>query len=102
MNKKQRQQINLKSIQDVTELGQITKSDLLSESQEFDKDNYKPTNNLSEKEVLVNKNKSDVITIRLTAQENKLISDLADENGLSKSAFVRMVVKKALKETEYH
>jgi hypothetical protein len=27
---------------------------------------------------------------------------LADENGLSKSAFIRMVVKKALKEHEVH
>lgn len=104
MNKKIRQPIQVKTVADASEFKQITKSELLADSEQFDKENYNPLENLSEKEIVLNKNKinkSDVITIRLTPGENQLISDLADENGLSKSAFVRMVVKKALKEHEY-
>jgi predicted DNA binding CopG/RHH family protein len=103
MNKKRRQPIQVKTVNDASDLKQTTKDQLLADSEKFDKENYNPLNNLSDKEVLINKlNKTDVITIRLTPNENQLISDLADENGLSKSAFVRMVVKKALKEHEYN
>src|SRR5690554_3349806 len=98
MNKKPRQKITTLSNQDVSKLGQITKNDLLNQSDQYDPSNYNPIENLSHKEVIINKNKSDVVTIRLSSQENQLISDLADENGLSKSAFIRMVVKKAIKE----
>mgnify|MGYP000577801458 CR=1 FL=1 len=100
MNKPTRQRMKIQTLEDLSEKGKMTKSDLLSESELFDKENYNPMNNLSEKEVLINKKRSDVITLRLTSYENKLITDLADENGLSKSAFVRMVVKKALNNTE--
>jgi predicted DNA binding CopG/RHH family protein len=103
MNEKQRQPIQVKTVNDASDLKQTTKDQLLADSEKFDKENYNPLNNLSDKEVLINKlNKTDVITIRLTPNENQLISDLADENGLSKSAFVRMVVKKALKEHEHN
>jgi hypothetical protein len=101
MNKKTHQKIQVKTINDASHLGQISKEELLSESEKYDKDSYDPTENLAEKEVLIPKNKSEVVTIRLTPQENKLVTDLADENGLSKSAFIRMVVKKAIKEHEY-
>lgn len=101
MNKKPRQRINVKTLDDVSHLNQISKKELLSESERYDKDSYNPLHNLAEKEVVVSKNKSDVVTIRLSKQENKLVSDLADENGLSKSAFIRMIVKRAIKEQRY-
>lgn len=95
MNKKPRQKIVTKT--DVS-LGQMPKKELLDQSEAFDPANYDPLANLNDKEVVVNKNKTDVVTIRLSTDENQLISELADENGLSKSAFIRMVVKKALKD----
>lgn len=101
MSKKERKKLEIQTVKDVTGLGQISKKDLIAESIAYELNNYSPLEHLNEKEVLNPKHKSEVITIRLTTQENSLITHLADENGLSKSAFVRMVVKRALKETEY-
>lgn len=98
MNKKARQKIITQVVKDVSDLGYMTKQELLKESDQYDPENYNPIDNLDEKEVILSKNKTDVVTIRLSSQENQMISDLADENGLSKSAFIRMVVKKAIKE----
>ena len=100
MSKKPRQPIQVKPVNDASQLGQITKQELLTESEKYDQDNYNPTKNLADKEMLVPTNKSEVVTIRLSPQENQLISNLADENGLTKSAFIRMVVKRAIKEQE--
>lgn len=80
----------------------IDKNHLLQESEAYDPANYNPLENLADKEVILNKNKTDVITLRLSSYENQRISELADENGLSKSAFIRMMVKKALREHEIH
>jgi predicted DNA binding CopG/RHH family protein len=102
MNKKQRHKIITKAEEDISLLGKITKKEILKQSDEYDPSNYNPIDNLRDKDVLINKNKTDVVTIRLSSQENQLISELADENGLSKSAFIRMVVKKALREHEVH
>lgn len=101
MSKKQRKNIKVQTLNNVSELGQTSKEKIMEESMLYDKDNYNPMNHLSEKEVLHPKNKSEVVTIRLSPDENKQIADLADENGLSKSAFIRMVVKRALKQEEY-
>ncbi len=101
MSKKLRQKIQVKIVNDASKLNIISKKELLTDSENYDKDNYNPLENLSEKEVLKPKNKSEVVTVRLSIQENKLISDLADENGLSKSSFIRMIVKRAIKEKVY-
>lgn len=101
MSNKERENIKVQTYNDVTDLGQISKEKLLEEALKYDKANYNPLDNIEEKEVLHSKNKSEVVTIRLTSDENKLISHFADENGLSKSAFIRMVVKKALKQQKY-
>jgi len=98
MGEKTRQKINSVVEQDISALGRITKQELLNQSEQYDPENYNPIKNLDDKEVLINKNKTDVVTIRLSSDENRLISDLADENGLTKSAFIRMVVKRALKD----
>ena len=100
MNKKIRHKIQVQTIDNASTLGKITKQELLSDSEKYDPENYNPIQDLSEKEILIPANKSEVVTIRLSPQENKLISHLADENGLSKSAFIRMVVKRAIKEQE--
>ena len=102
MNKKPRQKIVTKTEYNSAHLSPPTKSDLLQESEAYDPANYDPLKNMEEKEVILNKKKTDVITLRLSSYENQRISELADENGLSKSAFIRMVVKKALKEHEVH
>jgi len=100
MKNKERQKIVVETYQDVSQLGQITKQQLLDESDKYDPENYDPLENLTDKEILIPKNKTEILTIRLTPRENQGVSQLADEIGLSKSAFVRMVVKKALKEHE--
>jgi predicted DNA binding CopG/RHH family protein len=102
MNKKQRYKILTKTEEDISLLGNLTKQEIIKQSDEYDPSNYNPIDHLKNKDVLINKNKTDVVTIRLSSQENQLISELADENGLSKSAFIRMVVKKALREHEVH
>lgn len=98
MSKKERQKIDMIKTKDVSSLGQISDDDLLAESEKYDIENYDPLENIDKKEVLISKNKTDVITIRLTPQENHMISNLANENGLSKSSFVRMIIKRALKQ----
>ncbi|WP_028308129.1 plasmid mobilization protein [Desulfitibacter alkalitolerans] len=98
MIKKPRRKINSKTVADVSTLGHISKDELLAESQLYDKDNYNPVRNLNQKVVLYPQNKTEVLTIRLTPKENALIKKLADENGLSKSAFLRMIVTKSLKQ----
>lgn len=94
---KARQKVKVKTVNDASELGQMTKQQLLEESEAYDQTTYNPINNLTKKEMLIPNKKTEVVTIRLSPQENQVISDLADENGLSKSAFIRMVVKKAIK-----
>lgn len=98
MSKKERQKIEIVKSKDVSPFRHISDDDLLAESEKYDMENYNPLENLDEKDVLIPKNKSDVITIRLTPQENYMISNLANENGLSKSSFVRMIIKRALKQ----
>lgn len=101
MSKRERQKITILTPEELKGDTQMSTTELLEEHEKYDKDHYDPTANLDNKEVLIPKKRSDIITIRLTPAENQVISNLADENGLSKSAFVRMVVKNALKHKEY-
>lgn len=102
MSKKPRQKIKALSPENLENPANMNQSEILKEHDAYDKENYDPIKNLQDKEILMPKKKSDVVTIRLTPSENQIISHLADENGLSKSAFIRMVVKKALKQEEYN
>lgn len=102
MSKKPRQKIRVLSSENLDSPAQMSQSEILEEHAKYEKENYDPTANLPDKEALIPARKSDVVTIRLTPSENQIISHLADENGLSKSAFIRMVVKNALKQKEYH
>ncbi|WP_347488023.1 plasmid mobilization protein [Desulfoscipio sp. XC116] len=101
MSKTQRRKINIKTVKDVSSLGQVTKKELLAESQRYDKGKYNPLDNLEEKKLLIPEQKTEVITIRLTERENEQISKIARENGLSKSALVRMLVTRSLKKTDF-
>lgn len=101
MNKRERRQINVKSVGDVSVLGQTTKEQLLEDAVKYDVDNYNPLENLSEKEVILPDNRTEVITIRLTRQENDIIQKFARDNGLSKSAFLRMLVTRSLKKHDF-
>lgn len=96
MSKVPRRIIRVKSIDDVTSLGQITKEELLTDSEKYDKENYNPLD-AQEKEILVPDNRTEVVTIRLTKKENDHISRIAHENGLSKSALLRMLVTRSLR-----
>lgn len=102
MSKKTRQRINVLTPESLEKPAKMKPSEILDEHKMYDKDQYHPLTNLTEKEVLIPKKKTDVVTIRLSPTENQLISHLANENGLSKSAFIRMVVKNALKQEEYN
>ena len=101
MTKAQRRKIIAKSVQDVSELGQISKKDLLNESDRFDRENYDPMANLDDKEVLIPDNRTEVVTIRLTEQENEKIKKIAMANGISKSALIRMLVTRSLRRKDF-
>jgi len=97
MSRVSRRKITAKTVEDVTSLGQISKAELLADAEQYDKEKYNPLENLEEKEVLLPENRTQVITIRLTKAENEQITRLARENGLSKSALLRMLVTRSLK-----
>ncbi len=101
MSKPPRRKITAKSVQDVSQLGQISKKELLDQSEQYDKENYNPLVNLDDKEVLLPDNRTEVITIRLTEQENDKIRKIAKANGISKSALVRMLVTRSLRQKDF-
>jgi len=101
MTKKGRKQIEIKSFNDISVLGETTKEQLLKESAQYDLENYNPLTNLNEKEIIAPDNRTEIITIRLTRQENELIQKIARDNGLSKSAFLRMLVTRSLKKHHF-
>lgn len=101
MNKAKRRQIQVKKVKDVSTLGQISKKELLADAEKYDKENYNPLGNLEDKEILTPANKTETITIRLTEQENEMIRKISAEYGLSKSAFLRMIVKRSLSKSDF-
>ena len=100
MSKKERRMIKTKVFSDVSELGQITKEQLLRESEQYDKENYNPLADLSEKVVVHPQSRSEVITIRLTQEENNLLTDMAKRNKISRSALVRMLITRGLRKLD--
>ncbi|MDA8210320.1 MAG: hypothetical protein M0021_00330 [Clostridia bacterium] len=101
MSKKERRKIHVKSVQDVSNLGQITKDELLADMVKFDKDTYNPLETLEDKEVLIPDHKSEIVTIRLTRHEKELLKKIARENGLTGSALIRMIITRSLKKPEF-
>lgn len=97
MSNDKRKKIHIKTVDDISELGQINRADIIKESIQYDKENYYLLDYLDDKEIVSPNNKTEVITIRLTQTESENIKKVAIENGLSKSALVRMVVKRELK-----
>ncbi|ATW26936.1 plasmid mobilization protein [Candidatus Formimonas warabiya] len=100
MNNKERRKIEIKRPEEVTTLKTVEKKDLLNDAELFDRDNYDPLKNLSEKEIIFPQKRTEIITIRLSQKENNQIRKLAEENGLSKSSFIRMLVKRSLKKAD--
>lgn len=98
MVKKERRKIIIENVDNATSLGQISKEELLRDSDKYEPENYNPLENIDEKVILVPDNKTEVITIRVTQQENELLKKYASRNRISKSAFLRAVVLKAIKE----
>lgn len=96
-----RRKISVKSINDVSVLGQISKDDLLADNEYFDKDNYNPLIQNEEKVILIPEHRTEVITIRLTSQENEKLRNIAQQNGLSKSALIRLLVTRSLKKSDF-
>ena len=101
MIKNPRRKIQVKTVRDVASLGQITNEELLADEKKYDKDNYNPLENIEEKEILIPDSRTEVITIRLTEKENEKIKRIAQENGISKSALVRMLVTRSLKKSDF-
>ncbi len=101
MSKRQRKEIKVKTVKDVGSLGQITDEELSADAEKYDKDNYNPLENIEDKEILIPDNRTEIITIRLTEKENEKIKRIAQENGISKSALVRMLVTRSLKKSDF-
>ena len=95
---RERNKIRVKTVPDVTQLDQVTKQQILADSMEYDKDNYNPLD--GDKEILIPDNRTEVMTIRLTPKENEAIKKIAQQNGLSKSSLLRMLVTRSLKNFE--
>jgi len=100
MSETKRRTIKVKRVEDVSSLGQISDEQLLADAEKYDKDNYNPLENIEDKEILI-PNRTKVITIRLTENENEKIQKIAQENGISKSALVRMLVTRSLKKSDF-
>jgi len=101
MSKKERRKIQVKSVQDVSSLGQITKDELLADMEKFDKENYNPLESVEDKEVLIPDHKTEIITVRLTRHEKEKLKKIAQENGLTGSALVRMIITRSLKKQDF-
>lgn len=95
---RERNKIRVKTVPDVAQLDQVTKQQILADSMEYDKDNYNPLD--GDKEILIPHNRTEVMTIRLTPKENEAIKKIAQQNGLSKSSLLRMLVTRSLKNFE--
>ena len=100
MDKKPRRQIQMKIVDDVSTLGQITNEELLADSEKYDAENYNPLDNLDEKEILIPNYKSEVITVRLNSSENEYIRRLSLEYGISKSGIIRYLINSSLKKKD--
>lgn len=98
MDKRQRRKVQVKTVPDVSEFGQITKEQLLLDSEMYDPENYNSLERIEEKVLVVPDNKTEIVTIRMNQKENDLLKQLASQNGISKSAFLRNVIIKTLKE----
>lgn len=101
MSKKERRKVEIKPVQDVSTLGQITKDELLADMEKFDKESYNPVDSLEVKEVLIPDQKTEIITVRLTRHEKEQLRKIARENGLTGSALVRMIITRSLKKQEF-
>jgi hypothetical protein len=101
MTEKQRRTITAKKVKEVSILGQMTDEELMADAKKYDQDNYNPLDNIEDKEILIPDNRTEIITIRLTEKENDKIRRIAMENGISKSALVRMLVTRSLKKSDF-
>lgn len=101
MTEKHRKTIKAKKVKEVSSLGQMTDEELMADAEKYDIDNYNPLENIEDKEILIPDNRTEIITIRLTEKENEKIRKIALENGISKSALVRMLVTRSLKKSDF-
>jgi hypothetical protein len=58
MSNDKRKKIHIKTLDDVSDLGQITKADLILESIQYDKENYNLLDHLDDKEIVSPNNKT--------------------------------------------
>lgn len=98
MSEKRRRKVIIERHEDASLLGHITNEELLDLSLKYDLENYNPLENLNEKIKLVPDNKSEVITIRISKKENILLNQLSKKEGLSKSSYLRTILRKAISE----
>ncbi|HUW64401.1 MAG TPA: hypothetical protein VMW83_06860 [Spirochaetia bacterium] len=100
MNKRERRAIESKVLPDVSELGQITKEQLLRESEQYDKDNYDPLADIADKVVIRPFKEREVITVHLTQEEDSLLIDMAKRRKISPSALIKVFIAQGLEKQE--
>jgi hypothetical protein len=102
MNRRPRRKVKIQSVPDVSILGDITKEELLADSERYDKDNYNPLKNANDKVMIIPEdNKTDIITLRVNQKENELLKQLSAQNRISKSALVRNIILNNIKEEKH-
>lgn len=100
MEKRERRKVKVTVVDDASQYSNITNEKLLADSEKFDMAIYNPLDSLEEKEILIPAQKTEVITIRVTEAENDLITKLADGLALSKSSYIRSIIKETINESK--
>lgn len=84
MNKK----IVIKKVDKIESFGHMTDSELSKLSEEFEPENYNPTENIE--------NMDEVVTIRLTKSEKAKLIEYTKKKGVRRSQFVREAILESI------
>lgn len=80
--------IVIKKVSSVESYGQITDEELSMWSEEYEPENYNPTQNIETKD--------ETITVRLTKAEKEKLATYLKSKGLRRSNFIRNIILKSL------
>jgi len=88
-----RKKVSIEKVEKAETLGQTSNEELLKESKNYDPENYDPMEDMDKKEIIIpDNNKTEVITIRFTKQENEILKLYARKKGISKSSVIRLIL----------
>lgn len=96
-----RKKVSIEKVEKAETLGQTSNEELLKESKNYDPENYDPMEDMDQKEIIVpDNNKTEVITMRFTKQENEILKLYARKKGISKSSVIRSILLEKINDLE--